>query len=74
MAHHLQSFLQALRGLSSTNRTETQIQGLRHLQELFAHIGSVLPHFSADTWIQPALNWPAAYVPKYIDGFRENLI
>ena len=73
-AQQVHSFLLALKPLTPKLRSEAQINALRQLQELFAHIDSVLPHLTEDKWIQPALNWPATYIHKYIDGFRENLI
>lgn len=74
IAQQIHSFLVALKPIVANQRTDAQIQALRQLQELFVHFDTVLAHLSEDKWIQPALNWPATYVHKYIDGFRESLI
>ncbi|OHS93899.1 TKL family protein kinase [Tritrichomonas foetus] len=70
----LQVFVRSIRNGSSKIQTDTQIQALRQIYEILLHYDSILPHLSEDKWIQPALNWPASYVHKYIEGLRENLI
>ena len=72
ISQQVQVVMEAIR--PQTARTDTQMQGLRHLYELFVHFDGVLPHLSESKWIQPALNWPANYVHEYIDGFRKNML
>ena len=74
IVQHVHTFLVNVKAISSSAWSASMIQALRQVQELFNHFASVLPHLSADTWLQPALNWPADYVHKYIDGFRQSLI
>ncbi|OHS95861.1 TKL family protein kinase [Tritrichomonas foetus] len=73
IGHHIHIFLTGLTPITQTQITDSQIQALRQLQELFNHFDSVVSHLSEKKWIQPALNWPASYVHIYIDGFRDNL-
>lgn len=74
VVQQVHQFLTSIKVISSTTWSATQIQALRQVQELFNHFASLLSHLANDKWIQPALNWPADYVHKYIDGFRQSLL
>jgi hypothetical protein len=74
LGQHIHAYLSSLKPKAATLRTDTQIQTLRQLQEIFDHYVTVLPHFSESKWIQPALNCPPTYVPEYIAGFGSSLI
>ena len=74
VVQHVHTFLVNVKAISSSTWSPQMIQALRQAQELFNHFASVLPHLSVDKWLQPALNWPADYVHKYVDGFGQSLV
>jgi serine/threonine protein kinase len=74
LAQQIHSYLSALKGKALNLRTGNQIQTLHQLQEVFGRYCSLLSRFGEQKWIQPALNWPAAYVTEYIAGFRKSLL
>ena len=70
---HIRSFLSSLSPIENSERYEQKSKALLQLKNLLNHFDSVVTHLSEKKWIQPALNWPASYVHKYIDSLRENL-
>lgn len=74
MSQIIRTFLQAIRAAVNNNVSFAQFQALRQIYDMLKHYNSILSLLSESKWIQPALNWPAIYVTRYIESFRDNLL